>query len=124
MQVCFELDGMSVCAEAGVGLGGGAEFDALGGKARAGYYFGAEVMVQDGPVGAGYGYEIDDCGRSKHGPKCQLAIIKCQGQDGFDDGELGTALGPEVATPEVAFPKLGVKAQGKAYYKQCAESLW
>ena len=61
-QVCADENGVGACAEAGVGVGIGAEVDATGSTGNSDSWV-AEVTVAAGPIAsATFGAEFDDCG--------------------------------------------------------------
>jgi len=110
--------GFSVCAEVGLGGGGGFELD-LDGKVDGDKdTVGAELSVEVGPIGAGAKWELDDCGNMK---------LEAKGKIG--PAEFSTDGEDKLAADPLDFPDLlelmdaaldsKVKIQGKVAAQSC-----
>lgn len=75
-SLCITDEGLSLCAEAGLGFGTGADIDPTGDLAEAGTSVLAEVAFKFGPLGAKLGYELDSSGCLTGGPEAELGPVK------------------------------------------------
>lgn len=126
-SICMTSEGVSYCAETGFGIGGGASVDVFGDLQRDGTYFGASASVDDGLVGAGLSWELDDCGRNSASFDCKVGWITCSISGGStEDGEFDVNL-PLYDPEDVGLPKLPKMKAGleaKVYGKACASYRW
>ncbi|HEX2046505.1 MAG TPA: RHS repeat-associated core domain-containing protein [Acidimicrobiales bacterium] len=90
-KVCQDEKGWTVCSEAGVGVGGGLEFDPFGEGSNKVNLVG-EIGLECTGVSLGAGLDIDLCGKGKPPEpkvKCQVVLYDpCQKKgvtDGFED---------------------------------------
>ena len=126
-SVCMTSEGVSYCAETGFGVGGGVSADVFGDLQRDGTYFGATASVDDGLVGMGLSWELDDCGRNSASFDCKVGWVTCSITGGStDDGDFDVNL-PFYAPEDIGLPKLpklkgGLEA--KVYGKACASYRW
>ena len=94
---------------------------------RDGTYFGATASVDDGLVGMGLSWELDDCGRNSASFDCKVGWVTCSITGGStDDGDFDVNL-PFYAPEDIGLPKLpklkgGLEA--KVYGKACASYRW
>jgi RHS repeat-associated protein len=72
--LCITGDGVSVCGEAGFGMGGGISLDPFGGLADEELFLNAEVTGSVAVASGGYAGHWGTCG-SSHGPRCQLGTV-------------------------------------------------
>jgi RHS repeat-associated protein len=82
--LCITGEGFSICAEAGLGEGGGISVDPLGGLAPTELFANAEATYNVGVASAGYARHWGSCG-SNGGPRCQLGPVNfCEGKANLD----------------------------------------
>lgn len=126
-SVCMTSEGVSYCAETGFGIGGGVSADVFGDLQRDGTYFGASVSADDGLVGTGLTWELDDCGRNNVSWDCKVGWVTCSFSGrSIDDAEFDVNLplyDPEdLGLPEL--PKMKANLEAKVYGKACASYRW
>src|SRR5207247_4082762 len=77
-QICIGSGGLSICGEAGFGLGTKAQLDS-GGVAKDGSKIGAEISVKCGPAGIGVGASLDDRGCAEFELQGELGFVNFEG---------------------------------------------
>ncbi len=110
----LEKANWSMCAELGVGLGGGVEIDAMAGAQDTGGAIVAELTGKAGIIGGTIGGEMSlDCFNVKGGAKVQAGPVKAS---------LDTSGTPDFGyTQWENVTKVGGKIEGKLAWKQCAK---
>ena len=124
--------GISVCAEVGLGLGGGLSLDPFEGLESDSRTFLAEAGGKLGPGGSlGIKIELDDCGKATTERKVCLGPFcgkrKTEFGDPFD--KEGADHGMEVSDGifdgiKNMFKNVGVKLEGKVAGKTCIQFKW
>ncbi len=110
----IEKANWSMCAELGVGVGGGVEIDAMAGAAETGGAITAELTGKAGIFGGTIGGEMDlDCFNVKGGAKVQAGPVKAS-VDTSGTPDFGYTQWENVT-------KVGGKIEGKIAWKQCAK---
>lgn len=125
IQYCRKDGKNSICAEGGIGVGGGVEVDFAGEAAQTGTSMVGEFTKKFGPVSATVGAELDlDClnakGSAKVGALGLGAGVDTNGDFSSSFGGSGKDdfNGRGERTPE---GKWGVKAEGKLVLKGCGQ---
>ncbi|MBJ7470981.1 MAG: hypothetical protein JHD16_06740 [Solirubrobacteraceae bacterium] len=104
----------SMCAELGVGVGGGVEIDAMAGAQDTGGAIVAELTGKAGIIGGTIGGEMSlDCFNVKGGAKVQAGPVKAS-VDTSGTPDFGYTQWENVT-------KVGGKIEGKLAWKQCAK---
>jgi RHS repeat-associated protein len=124
ISYCRKNGQNSICAEGGVGVGGGVELDAFGDVAETGTTMQAEITQKYGVVSGTVGVELDlDCFNAKGSFKLGTATGHGVGVDtsgGFSHSFGGSGLedfnGDGVRTKA---GKFGLKTEGKLVLKGC-----
>ena len=80
-SLCITDEGLSLCAEAGLGVGTGADIDPTGDLADDGTSVLAEVSAKYGPLGGKLGLELDNTGCLSGGPEAELGPVKITPDD-------------------------------------------
>jgi RHS repeat-associated protein len=144
--LCVTGDGMSICGEAGFGLGGGIGIDPFGGLAAEELFLNAEVTGSVGVASGGYAGHWGTCG-SSHGPRCQLGAVNfCERKANLDSGNFNRtaseALRRDYRHTRGSVRQIGqhtrdrnlrglfgsrrgaIRAQGKLTGGACGQVLW
>lgn len=112
-QICYKGGAISICGEAGFGLGAKTQVDS-GGVTDNGAKIGAEISAKCGPAGIGVGVSLDDKG---------CVETELQGELGFANFE-GNKVGAqgEIEAPKLKISNIGCEIQAKANAKICGST--
>ena len=111
IKLCVDDDGLSVCGEIGVGIGGGVEADPFGSIDKNGGKVKAEGKCQLGPAGIGGGIQSGECG-----PEGQIKTCvgpACMAVNGSGD-----------VTVTAENYKFDVGCDAKLAWEQCGQARW
>jgi hypothetical protein len=116
-SLCITDEGLSLCAEAGLGFGTGADLDPSGDLAEDGTAVMAEASFKYGPLGAKIGIELDSTGCLSGGPEAELGPIKITP----DDITVKHDIDIETTGRDALFKSAKAGAQAKVAAKVCGQ---
>jgi RHS repeat-associated protein len=116
-SLCITDEGLSLCAEAGLGFGTGADLDPSGDLAEDGTAVMAEASFKYGPLGAKIGIELDSTGCLSGGPEAELGPIKITP----DDITVKHDIDIETTGRDALFKSAKAGVQAKVAAKVCGQ---
>jgi RHS repeat-associated protein len=116
-SLCITDEGLSLCAEAGLGFGTGADIDPTGDLADSGTSVLAEASAKWGPLGGKIGAELDSSGCLSGGPEAELGPVKIT-PDGIT---LKADIDIETAARDTLFKSAKASVQAKVAAKVCGQ---
>jgi RHS repeat-associated protein len=116
-SLCITDEGLSLCAEAGLGFGTGADIDPTGDLAEDGTSVLAEASAKWGPLGGKIGIELDSTGCLSGGPEAELGPVKITA----DDITVKADVDIEIAARDTLLKSGKASVQAKVAAKVCGQ---